>query len=422
VTIAFLAFRRGFLRVLGSLVQAALDRGHRVVLLWDPGQAKPGEGVSAADLGVWPGAEPHPFPLGAPLAPVVRRLGIAAVVAPSLDTYLRAARIEGEVDAVRQAGARLYSVDYAFETVTADPASYRSADMTFYTSEYQRALHWRLMAEGFSRLGPGVDPEARSAVAGSTMMDQLAVVDRAAVRKRFGLGADQPVVVLMSLKMAVPDPWRRLVWGGSPRLWRAARAALGGHAAWVPEILSGHGYRELVLALRDLCRREGAALVVKSREKNADPAFLRRLADVFVYDETVYPYTSMELMAVASLCVHFQSGAVLEAAFAGVPSLSVEVSQSHLAGYASFDEVYGGRPGSLQNLPGIVWPVSHAGAAGLLRRAALRDFAVDAGARRRYVEKFLGFDDTRSSVRVLERIEGAGGLSPAAPRTGAPPA
>ena len=64
--------------------------------------------------------------------------------------------------------------------------------------------------------------------------------------------------------------------------------------------------------------------------------------------------------------------------FAGVPSLSVEVSQSHLQGYASFDEVYGGRPGSLQNFPGIVWPVGHREAVGLIERSRLGAFAVEA--------------------------------------------
>ena len=407
MTVGFLALRKGFLRVLGSVIQAALDRGHRVVLLWDGRQSKPGETVSASDLAAWPGAEPQAFSPFAPILPLLERLGIQALVAPSLHPYLRATGLEAEMEAIHRAGVRLYSVDYAFETVTGEPEGYRLVDTTFYTSEYQRELHREIMAEGFARLGPGADRAVKSAVAGSTMMDQLAVVDRAAVRKRYGLASDQRVVLLMSLKMAVPDAWRRLHWGGSPRLWRAARAALGGHADWVPDIVRGHGYRELVLALRDLCRREGAALIVKSREKNADPGFLRRLADVFVYDEALYPYTSMELMAVASLCVHFQSGAVLEAAFAGVPSLSVEVSQSHLQGYASFDEVYGGRPGSLQNFPGIVWPVGHREAVGLIERSRLDAFAVEPEARRRYVEKFLGFDDTRSSVRILEAIERA---------------
>jgi hypothetical protein len=110
-------------------------------------------------------------------------------------------------------------------------------------------------------------------------------------------------------------------------------------------------------------------------------------------------------MAVSQLCVHFQSGASLEAALAGVPSVAVAVSQAHLRDYASSEEAFGGRPGTLGNFPGIVWPLSGAEAPERFRRASLDDFRVDAGARARYVERFLGFDDFQASVRVLERIE-----------------
>lgn len=412
MTLAFLVLRKGFLKVMGATIQAALDRGHRAVLLWDPVEAKPGEAVTEADLGAWPGASRGVWRRGTPLLPLLQTAGADALVAPSLHYILQVNCGDEGIDAIRRAGIGLYSVDYAFETVTSAPEGYRAIDITFYMSEFQRALHQRLFADRFAALGPGVDVAARSAVSGSTMLDQLALVDRAAVRKRYGLGADQPVVLFMSLKMAVPDPWRRLVWGGGPRPWRALRALAAGRAAWVPEIiLRGHGYRVLVEALRVFCARTGAALVVKSREKNADPRFLRRLADVFVYDEGVYPYTSIELMAIADLCVHFQSGAVLEAVAAGVPSLSIAVSQEHLREYSSFDEAYGGRPGSLQNFPGVVWSADPAAAIGSLARGSLEDFRVDPDARRRYVEKFLGFDDTKSSVRVLESIERARGIS-----------
>jgi hypothetical protein len=40
-----------------------------------------------------------------------------------------------------------------------------------------------------------------------------------------------------------------------------------------------------------------------------------------------------------------------------------------------------------------------------LDRARLGDLRVDGPARRAYVERFVGFDDTRSSVRTLEVIE-----------------
>ncbi len=335
--------------------------------------------------------------------------GANALVAPSLFRVLRDNGHAGEFRLLRSAGVGTYSVDYVYETITDEAKVYQVIDKTFYTSEDQRQLHWKYLRAELVKLGvDDAEMRARSAVVGSTMTDQLAIVDRSAVRRRLGLGASQPVIVLMSLKMGVPDPWRRLVWGRGWRGVRAARALFSGHPAWVSDILLGHGYRNLVEALRSLSRRTGAALVAKSRVKNRDPGFVGRFADVFLYDEAMYPYTSIELMAVADLCVHFQSGAVLEAAFAGVPSTSVQVSQTHLKDYVSFDEVYGGRDGSLQNFPGVVWPLAGSEAPVRFGTATLEDFALDPEARRRYIEKFLGFDDTKASVRVLEAIERAG--------------
>jgi hypothetical protein len=177
---------------------------------------------------------------------------------------------------------------------------------------------------------------------------------------------------------------------------------------WLPAIFGANWYRDVSHAIRRWCDRHGAALVVKSREKNEDPAFLRALADVFMFDEGLYPYTSMELMAVADLCVHFQSGAALEAAFARVPSLNVTISQDHLVHYASqhaLDEIYSGRPGSLLNFPGVVWPIAPDDAVARFDGLSLADLGVEAGARTQYVAKFLGFDDTASGTRVVETIE-----------------
>jgi hypothetical protein len=393
---------------MGALIQAALDRGHDVVLLWDPTEAKPGEQVAREDLAPWPTARVAAWSRGTPLAPTLTLTGVKALVAPSLYSAFQAFRLDAEAEAIRAAGVRLYSVDYGLDTITSDPDGYRIVDVTFYASDWQRALHWRVKADGFRRIGDRADLQARSAVVGSTMLDQLAAVDRAAVRKRHRLDG-RPVVLFMTLKMKVPDPWRRLVWGDSPRPWRMAQALATGHRSLVPEIVRGPGYRDLVEAVRRLCARTGAALVVKSRRKNGDPAFLEEIADAFLFDEDTFPYTSMGLMAVADLCVHFQSAAVLEAAVAGVPSLSIRVSQEHLRAYPTYTELYGAAPESFQNFPGVVWSATPAEAIERLDRASLADFAVDAERRRAYVAQFVGFDDTRSSQRALDVIErGAG--------------
>ena len=405
--LAFFVPRRGSLKVMGALIQAALDRRHEVVLLWHPAEAKPGERILPKDLESWPGARAIAFDPRAPLPPILAAQSAQALVATSLYSTFEAFGRTVDLPALGQAGVRTFSIDYVLDTVTSSPEGYRAVDVTFYTSEYQRRLHWRVQAEGFARVGAPDELARRSAVCGSPMLDQLAVVDRAAVRKRYGLDDGRPVVVFMSLKMGVPDPWRRLVWGREWRGLRAIRAASTGHAEWVPTILRTHGYRDLMDALARFCARHGAALVVKSRRKNYDPSFLSRYADVFLTDETVYPYTSMELIAIANLCVHFQSGAVIEAAFAGIPSLSVIVSQTHLHAYPGHDEIYGLAPESLQNYGGVVWPVRPEEAIARLERASLADFGIDRAARAGYVRRFLEFDDTASSDRVLDVIERA---------------
>ena len=407
MTIGFLAFRKGYLKVMGALIQAALDRGHDAVLLWDPIEPKPGERLTRAELGGWPGARIVEYDRHTALLPILRAAGVTALVGPRAWEVLRAFGRADELGGFRAAGMRLYSVDYGLDTITSDPAGYRAVDVTFYASAWQRELHWQVKADGFAAIGDRAALQARSAVVGSTMLDQLATVDRAAVRKRYGFG-ERPVVLFLTLKMRVPDAWRRLVWGESPRVWRAACALATRHANLLPEIWQGPGYADLVEAVRGLCDRSGAALVVKSREKNQDPAFLRRVADAFVFDDAVYPYTSMELMAVADLCVHFQSAGVLEAAFAGVPSLSVRISQEHLRQYPTFAEFYGAESGTLQNFAGVVWSATPGEAIARLRGAGLPDFAVDAERRRAYVARFIGFDDTNSSGRALDVIEASG--------------
>jgi len=406
VRIAFLASRKGYLKVMGSLIQAALDRGHEAILLTDPNERKPGEAATDADLAHWPAAQRVPHRQGQPLLHRLTEARAQALVGPSLHFVLRATGLAADRAAARAAGVRLYSVDYVLETLTSDPEAYRVIDVTFYATEFERRLHWEILADRFAAVAREVSLPARSAVCGSTMLDQLALVDRDRVRRRLGLPPDRPVVLLMSLKMAVPEPWRRFVWGDGPAPVRAALALARGHAALVPAIWKGNGYRELVDALRDFCRRSGAALVVKSRGKNRDPRFLRESADVWVEsDYSVFPYTSIELMAITDLCVHFQSGAVLEAAVAKVPSLSVKVPQSHLQDYPGHEQVFGGREGTLQNFPGVVWSAGHEEAVACLRGRRLGDFVVDAPAHRRYLEQFVGGDDGRNSHRVLDVIE-----------------
>jgi hypothetical protein len=409
---------------MGSLIQAAIERGHEALLLTDPGERKPGEATTPEDLAHWPRARVLPIQRGASLVPLLTGARAEALVGPSLHFVLASMGPEADIRAVRAAGVRLYSVDYIVEALNSRPEAYRLLDRTFYTSEFERNWHWREspFKGDFDALGQSLRL-ARSAIGGSTMLDQLGLVDRAAVRRQLGLGPDKPVVLLMSLKMAVPEPRRRFVWGDGSALTRTAKAVAYGRADLVPEIWKGNGYRALAQATRRFCDRAGAALVVKARQKNQDPSFLQDVADIFVErDDEVFPYTSIQLMAVADLCIHFQSGAVLEAAMAGVPSISVKVPLSDAQReYPAHTFAFDPREGSLSNFPGVAWFTPPEGAVALLEGRTLADFRLDPAARRAYVERYLGFDDLGSSRRVLQVIEDDARVSSAS-RGAAPPA
>jgi hypothetical protein len=140
VTIGFLAFRKGYLKVMGALVQAALDRGHGVVLLWDPVEPKPGERLTRAELSAWPGARIVEYDRHTALLPVLRAAGVTALVGPRAWEVLRAFGRADELGGFPAAGVRLYSVDYGLDTITSDPAGYRAVDVTFYASAWQREL------------------------------------------------------------------------------------------------------------------------------------------------------------------------------------------------------------------------------------------------------------------------------------------
>src|SRR5262249_6454094 len=129
-------------------------------------------------------------------------------------------------------------------------------------------------------------------------------------------------------------------------------------------------------------------------------------ADLMLDDVSHCPPTILELLAVSALCVHYYSTAVLEAAFAGVPSLCLAPRASELGPPEDgFDFVHNGRPGWIYNAHGVAYWRPLVEAFDGLARWKLGDSPLDPGARRAYVERFLGWDDGRSSARLVDLVE-----------------
>ena len=240
-------------------------------------------------------------------------------------------------------------------------------------------------------------------------LDAVRRIDPEEVRRRLGLPRDRPIVLYLSFPLASNPPtfWLRGVFTPSTRLGQAARTLLAGRTEYWPDVREGLNDRRLVEAVRHFCDRTGAALVVKSRLKDPIPRYTLRRADRALYDLSHYPPTILELLSVASLCVHFYSTTVLEAVYCGVPSLCLA---PHRRSPWARPRLHRSSCTTSSPAGSTTGPASRTAC-----RSARHSTGSPAGAsqtsrwsaraRAEYVERFLGFDDSRSSGRLLDLAE-----------------
>jgi hypothetical protein len=249
----------------------------------------------------------------------------------------------------------------------------------------------------------------RFTVVGVPELDQVGAIEPRAVRERLGLSPDRPVVLYLPYPMKSNPPtfWLRHVYGPTSRLRRGLAVLAALRLRYWQHVTRDWNDRRLVEAVRAFCDANDALLVVKSRLKDPVPPHTRALADLVLYDPSYYPATILELLSVASLCVHFFSSAVYESVFLGVPSLCIAPAAEDMGLSPLWSRgLFHVREGGSYNFPGASYFMPLPEAFADLPRASLKDFPMDPFARTRFVQTFLGFDDTRSSERFLDLVEG----------------
>jgi hypothetical protein len=256
----------------------------------------------------------------------------------------------------------------------------------------------------------------RGAIVGFPKMDQFHAIDPTRVRRQLGLDPGVPVVVHCPFPfMSNPRTfWVRHVYGAG-RLHQRLAVVAGGGRRYAEHVAHGWDDRSVARALRTFCDANGAALVVKARAKDPVPGYLARVADRVLYDQTDYPATILELMSIASLCLHFFSTVAYEAAYAGVPSICVTADPDDLGFAPIWREWFlSAAPGSGFGFAGVVYPLSVPEIVTDLPRRRLADFALEPVARAQYLHKFVGVDDGKASDRLLDMASslhsGAGGM------------
>lgn len=396
--IAFLIRRKNYYRLLGPVVEEALRRGYQAECWHDWSHSKTG-GKSSE----FPDTAPS-FRAGTPIVRAYHRPSDLAehFREDSPDAVVCLDPPDPDVKAVSK--AKWVWLQYSADIVLyPTPQGILDADAVATYSPY-----WvTKLEERFRETGLVGEVRPKMLPTGVPELDAVSAIDRDEVRRRLGLPSHRPVVLYLPfpLRSNPQTFWLRHVYAPSTRLGQGFRTLLGGRREYWPHVVNGWCDRRLVEAVREFCDRNGAALVVKARAKDPVPRYARRLADRLFYDPSHYPPTILELMSISALCVHFYSTAAYEAAFCGVPNLCLAPAAGDM-GLAPFihDFIYNGNPGGMYNWPGVAYwrPLDQAFDG--LRRWDLADFPLERDARRGYIERFLGFDDGRSSGRLLDLV------------------
>lgn len=396
--IAFLIKRANFYRLYAPVVDEALRQGWEVECWHDYSQAQHGQKAYN-----FPALESAPrFVQGQPrlrayrgsveLRDWLRRDGVDAVVSLSpRSAELGGDPVSSPVKWVMLQHALSNFVAYGCEGFCgSDRVALYSDHWTELAIEYLRGRQ-------LTRPGDGIEAEihGKARAVGFPEIEAANLVDPEEVRRRFGIPADRPVVVLLPYSYGFGAASFRATHPGQER------------SRW--EEVSGVARRcwtdvKMVKAVRAFCDRNDAHLVVKARRKRPTPIYTRALADTHLYDEGVYPATILEVLSIASLCIGFYSTTVHEAAPLGVPYLCLRPADRDVRGDRALQQVFMDRSQSSFDFPGVSFVLEMAEAIAELPRRSLADFAMDARAREAYVERFLGSADGQSSRRVLDEI------------------
>ena len=415
--IAFLIRQLSNFRLLGPVIDRALEMGVRVEC-W-PDYSAPTGGVKRylfPDAGAMPRFE-HGDPL-------VRSYDGPRDLVRRLDA--------GDADAVVSLTPRAKDTNGAATAGHAAWAMLQSGPDTFHYASEQLAgcdllalhspwwLDWGTRHRGLvervsdlTALRARFEPRCR--YVGYPEAESGQRVDREAVRRRWGIPADQPVVVLLPFPQGVGRQsfWPKNIFAEPSRARRLFNVVahrefgyLG--AAWRPE-----NDADVARAIRAFCDRNGAFLLVKSREKTPIPEYLRQLADKCIYDEPggFYPPTIIEALSIASFCISYYSLGILEATALGVPHVCIAFRPEDYLGkrataaeMAFFETFFNRTPGGLFEFPSVTRTMSAGEAIAMLPHRLLTDFAIDSDAQRDYRQQFFGPTDGRSATRAVEAI------------------
>jgi hypothetical protein len=252
--------------------------------------------------------------------------------------------------------------------------------------------------------------EAKTVSCGFVQADQIKNYDRNKICEKYGIPPDKKVLIYLSFPWRVEfSVWSHIIYKPQNKVVKMARLFL--HHAWknFSDIFTCADDLQVARAIRQFADRNNAFFVVKGRTKNKVPGYLRKIADKVIFDESYYPYTTMELMYAADLSINFYSEVNKESVMCNTPGICLGPKEpKDWPSYASrfFMEDFSRKPGSFYHFDGVVYNESVDDFAKNFGDKTFDDYKLNQNMKNEYVKKFLGFDDFKSSERIYYCISG----------------
>ncbi len=256
--------------------------------------------------------------------------------------------------------------------------------------------------------------QQKVALTGFPQMDNVDQAEPKEIRKKYGLAADQKLVLYLPITLGnINGLWPRFFAADTlfqriQAFWQATLKYGDFGRTYIRWLLSGWNDRKLAGAIRAFAKNNDAVLIAKARQKDPLRPSVIEQADLALYDEEHYPSTTLELLSIADVCIHFYSFAALEAAYCGVYGLTID-RPSPVSDVGEPEPVYHRlwrtrEQGSAFNAPGVNMWMTIPDVIQKLPGLSLTEMQIDTEMRAEYIERFMGSSDGKASERILDLV------------------
>lgn len=243
-------------------------------------------------------------------------------------------------------------------------------------------------------------------VVGFPEVDQTVTFKDKPIRRKYNIPENKKIVLLLPFPV-FSSVWINSVYKPQPALLKKMKLLWYRALEYLPDVQKGIDDFEVTKAIRAFCDKNDALLLVKGRIKNPVPRYVRAMADKVLFDECFHPFISLELLFIANLSISFCSMTVMESVLTQTPSICLIPRDGAL--WQAYEDLglmddFRLKQASCYNFEGVVYNESVENLILSFEKKTFADYRLHGENRKKYIEKFLGFDDCQASKRIYEDL------------------